>query len=77
MIFVCDCAVNYACVCVFQEDGVGSRRGAVLHESAAHGGSFGLALPGEMSHFHWAENQTPGRKLLQMGASNVTCFVCN
>lgn len=40
-------------ICVFQEDGIGSRRGAVLHESAAHGGSFGLALPGEMSRFQW------------------------
>lgn len=38
-------------MCVFQEDGTGSRRGAVLHESAAHGGSFGLAVPGEISRF--------------------------
>ncbi len=36
-------------MCVCQEDGIGSRRGAVLHESAANGGSFGLALPGELS----------------------------
>lgn len=36
-------------MCVCQEDVIGSRRGAVLHESAAHGGSFGLALPGEIS----------------------------
>lgn len=36
-------------MCVCQEDGIGTRRGAFLHESAAHGGTFGLALPGEIS----------------------------
>lgn len=36
-------------MCVCQEDGIGSRRGALLHESAANGGSFRLALPGELS----------------------------